>query len=157
MNALPTIVLHLPIPPSANRIWRRVQGMRGLKLAPEYKAWIEAAGWTARMQLIGVPRIEGAFTAIIVVPSGTRRDLDNFCKPLFDLCQRVGAVANDNGLHSYSVSTEDRDDCLVALFDLGGPIVRKPATRTRKPVPRKPSAAKKKAAAARFAAVRMGR
>lgn len=127
----PTIVLNLPPPPSANRIWRKVPGARRPTLSDEYRKWIEHAGWYARTQLVGVPTIVGTFNASVAVPSKSRRDRDNWTKPLFDLCQRVGAVRNDSGLRSYTVYAEDRPDCMVALFDLGGPAVSEPAKKRK--------------------------
>lgn len=122
----PTLVLHLPIPPSANRIWRTMPGMRKPTLSEEYRAWINAAGWTARQQLVGTPMILGAFSAHVRVPAKSRRDVDNWTKPLFDLCQRVGAVRNDRGLKHYTVSQGDQDDCMIALWDLGGVPLAEP-------------------------------
>ena len=130
MSDAPTIVLTLPVPPSANRIWRKVPGRRKPILSEEYRAWITEAGWAAKMQIAGLPMILGAFAAIIEVPEKSRRDLDNFSKPLFDLCQRVGAVRNDSGLKRYTVTPTARDDCMVALWDLGGAPIAVPKVRS---------------------------
>jgi Holliday junction resolvase RusA-like endonuclease len=126
----PTIVLHLPIPPSANRIWRTIPGMRKPTLSEEYRAWINTAGWTAKQQLVGIPMILGAFSAQVEIPEKSRRDRDNWTKPLFDLCQRIGAVRNDRGLGVYTVTPTDRTDCMVALWDLGGVPLPEPKRKT---------------------------
>lgn len=85
----------------------------------------------ARQQLVGASMIEGAFNARIEVPEKSRRDRDNWSKPLFDLCQAIGAVRNDSGLCGYTVVPADRDDCMVAIWDLGGPrfAARQPLAR----------------------------
>ena len=133
----PNIVLHLPIPPSANRIWRKVPGRRKPTLSEEYRAWLTEAGWIAKMQIAGIPMILGAFRAEVEVPIKSRRDRDNWTKPLFDLCQKAGAVRNDRGLGTYTVTPTDRLDCMVALFDLGGPALKE-AKVIAKGVTRKP-------------------
>ena len=82
------IVLVLPIPPSANRLWRNN------RVSPEYRKWKEAAGWDAKMQTMGKASIKGQFRARIEVPA-SRRDLDNNLKPILDLCQAVGVISDD--------------------------------------------------------------
>jgi Holliday junction resolvase RusA-like endonuclease len=121
----PTIVLHLPIPPSINKLWANSPGKPRVR-SSAYRAWIIEAGWEARTQLVGVPTIAGTFDALISVPVSSRRDRDSWSKSLFDLCQHVGAIRNDSGLRSYSVIGDDRTDCMVALWDTGGPEQRAP-------------------------------
>jgi crossover junction endodeoxyribonuclease RusA len=128
--APPTIVLTLPIPPSANRLWRNVPGMKRPVLDTEYARWKLAAGWEAKMQLVGVPGILGAFRAVIEVPAKSRRDLDNWAKAIFDLAQSCGAVRNDKGNRGMSVVPANRDDVMLALWDLGGPEL--PIAKTRR-------------------------
>ena len=58
--------------------------------------------------------IDGKFIATIEVPYN-RRDLDNHCKPILDLCQHVGAVRNDwmaEEIHLYRI---EREGVLVEL------------------------------------------
>lgn len=105
------IILLLPMPPSANRLWRNN------RLSPDYRAWKETAGWEAKAQLVGVPPIKGAFSVKIEIDPG-RKDLDNMVKPLLDLCQSVGAIANDKHLmelHAYRI---EREGVLVELTAL---------------------------------------
>lgn len=123
---VPSIVLLVPPPPSANRLWRKVSGRSKPILSVEYRRWLESAGWTARIALVGKRTITGAFDARIEVPEKSRRDRDNWTKPLFDLCQRVGAVANDRGLRRYEVVPAARADCQVELWDLGVPSRGRP-------------------------------
>jgi Holliday junction resolvase RusA-like endonuclease len=125
MSAQPDIALALPSPPSANRLWRRASG-KPRERTPEYSAWLRDAGWEARRQLVGVPTITGCFRAEIQIPEKSRRDSDNWSKPLFDLCQHIGAVRNDSGLRGYRVDPVDRSDVLVALWAVPGPEQRQP-------------------------------
>ena len=136
MTEPPTIILTLPCPPSANRIWRKAPGFKRPLLSQEYRSWIASAGWLAKMQLAGTPTILGSFNAHVTVPQKSRRDRDNWTKPIFDLCQRIGAVRNDSGLREYSVTAEARDNCRVALWDIGGPEIKE--TRSRKVAAMKP-------------------
>ena len=151
--ARPSIVLALPVPPSLNALWIHPPGRRRRVRSPAYSAWLTEAGWEARRQLVGVPTIQGAFNASITVPASLRRDRDNNSKPLFDLCQSVGAVRNDSGLRDYVVLGADRSDCLVVLWDLGGPVVAagRSLAATRPRFVRKPSQG-----ALQFAMKRMG-
>jgi len=105
------IILLLSLPPSANRLWRNN------RLSPEYRTWRDAAGWEAKTQLIGVKPIKGPFTVKIEVPVN-RRDLDNHCKPLLDLCQAVGAIQDDRLAEEIHLYRVDRDGALVELTAL---------------------------------------
>jgi hypothetical protein len=53
-DALPTIVLTLSCPPSANRIWRKVPGFKRPLLSEEYRAWITSAAHTAAERVVRV-------------------------------------------------------------------------------------------------------
>lgn len=97
------IVLHLPYPPSINRIWRASavikSGSQKVHLAPTYKAWKQEAdallmtqrGWMMH-------RITGLFSLDLALcpPKGQQRgDLDNRIKAALDFLQRVTVIAND--------------------------------------------------------------
>lgn len=132
MTDRPTIIITVPTPPSANRMWRTVPGMKRPVLDRAYAAWLETAGWAARMQATGAARIEGRFDVRIEVPI-SRRDTDNFAKPLMDLMEHVNIVSNDGNMHDVTISPVDRPDCSVALFerpDLAG--IRKPSGRKKR-------------------------
>ena len=105
------IILLLSLPPSANRLWRNN------RLSPEYRTWKDTAGSEAKTQLIGVAPIKGPFSVKIEVPTN-RRDLDNHCKPLLDLCQAVGAVENDKFCKEIHLYRVDREGALVELMKL---------------------------------------
>ena len=115
MPDIPTIILTVPCPPSANRMFQRRLTKKGKRnLTPEYKAWRDEAGWLARMQIMGAQPIDCRFNAAIEVPI-SRKDTDNHIKPLMDLCQLVHVITNDGNMHQVVITPTDRTDCLIAL------------------------------------------
>lgn len=135
MTGAPAIVVHVPPPPSANLIWRRVPGKRGMIRSPEYKAWLEEAGWALNRQAPEMT-IWGQFRAAVEVPR-SRRDVDNWTKPLFDLLQKQHIIENDRLMTSYLVTEADRHDVMISLWpdDSPRPSVRNVAPRKRKATP----------------------
>jgi Holliday junction resolvase RusA-like endonuclease len=138
MSDRPDLVLHMPVPPSVNRMYLRSMTRRGHRnLTPEYKAWRDKAGWDVKMQLAGVPEITCRFNALIEVPISWRRDTDGHIKPIFDLLELVGVISNDGNQHEVKVIPTDRTDCMVALTTLplmGGIRKRRRGTwQTSKP------------------------
>ena len=104
-------------------------------LSDEYIEWLDRAGWHVNRQMaqraIGgqVELITGQFKARIEFPAASRRDEDNWVKPIFDLLQRISVVRNDSGLRGHEVAPADRNDCMVALWDLGGVPLAVPKIR----------------------------
>ena len=96
------IKIVLPLPPSANRIWRHQGGFH--HKATEYTAWLRIAGVQARQQS-GGQRLPGNYAMRAVLPR-TRVDLDNRCKPINDLLQLAGIVTNDSRLRSMTVEVD---------------------------------------------------
>ncbi len=125
MDDQPTISISLPLPPSTNALWHQPPGLKRRIRTPRYSKWLVEAGWEAQRQLVGVTAIAGAFNARITVPVTSHRDRDNWSKPLCDLLTYVQAINDDAGLRDYSVIGGDRSDCLIELWDLGGPPVRR--------------------------------
>jgi Holliday junction resolvase RusA-like endonuclease len=85
----PDIEVHLPMPPSVNRIWRANKagsGINRVSISPEYRAWRKAADNLAIAM--------GKFEAIIILQR-TRGDLDNRVKGLLDWAQSRQLVADD--------------------------------------------------------------
>jgi Holliday junction resolvase RusA-like endonuclease len=138
----PTLVFALPCGPSTNALWHQPPGFRRRKRTPEYSKWLLEAGWDAKAQTVGVPQITGTFDWHLVVPQKSRRDLDNWSKAVMDLLQHVGVILNDSGQRHYTVSTADRNDVLIMLWDRGGPE-QKPPRRVypvSMPRPKRPTA-----------------
>lgn len=134
----PTVVIHFPRPPSANRMFLRQMTRKGKRrLSPEYTSWRDTAGWEVKMQIIGMKPIDTKFDVVIEVPIRSRVDVDNNLKPILDLAQNMGVITNDRNANRITISPADREDCMAAFYalpDMGG--VRKPA-RKRMPTARK--------------------
>jgi len=87
------VVISVPYPPSANRLWRAVKG-RNVKSA-DYRAWMDHAFLVVRGQR---PRaIVGAYHLTITAtrPDKRRRDLGNLEKPISDCLVQAGVVDDD--------------------------------------------------------------
>lgn len=93
------ILITLPVPPSANAIWRPTRRGRVVK-STHYSRWLEECdlvGLTTR-----VPRdaIQHPVSISLVVRSGTGwrrdRDIDNIIKPTLDWLVRWRVLADDN-------------------------------------------------------------
>lgn len=110
------------LPPSANKIWRAVNG-RVLKSA-EYRSWLDAMAWSWREQA-GSQRVHGKYALTITIgkPDKRRRDLDNSLKALSDLlvhsglveddslCQRIDMAWGDEpGVKVWIISTDAEED-----------------------------------------------
>lgn len=143
MSEPPTLTLYLPVPPSANALWSHPHGgNRGPRIRSDaYRGWLHEAGWVVRMQMAAAPPLIGEFDAALFVPLSSRRDRDNWSKPVFDLLQMFGVVRNDAGLRDYSVRGADRSDVLVMLWDRGGREQVQPNIRPVGPRPRRWNAA----------------
>jgi Holliday junction resolvase RusA-like endonuclease len=94
----------LPIPPSANRLWRVVNG-RAIK-SREYREWEEVAGMTLRLAR---PRpTPSPFGVLIRVTGGKgfnrARDIDNCQKCVVDLLRHAGVVENDTVQHMTEIA-----------------------------------------------------
>jgi crossover junction endodeoxyribonuclease RusA len=86
--------LTLPWPPSANRLWRNVNG-RTIK-SEVYRKWLQLAGWDLRSQKPAPVKGRYRLTMIAVRPDQRRRDLDNLLKPVSDLLKECGVIEDDS-------------------------------------------------------------
>lgn len=96
-----TIVLNLPYPPSANRLWRR-SGAR-IHKSTRYTDWLRDAGFLAMNQRPGSLRGPYRLTIQAVRPDKRKRDLDNLIKPTNDLLKTIGVVEDDSDCEIISV------------------------------------------------------
>lgn len=89
------IELSLPMPPSANRLWRRAGHV--MHKSTEYKSWLMQAGLIARSQYKGEP-ITGPYSLSMDVTRMNKRrsDLDNKIKPTNDLLVSIGFIRDDS-------------------------------------------------------------
>lgn len=87
------ITLSLPLAPSVNRLWR-IAGKRMIK-SPQYKAWLEEAGWMIRQQTRDT--IDGEYAIHIRAQRVNKRaDLDNLLKATSDLLVSMKVVEDDS-------------------------------------------------------------
>jgi len=88
------LTVWLPLPPSANRLWRAYQG-RNIK-SQAYRTWLAEAAKTLLIQRPG--SILGKFTAVITVerPDRRRRDIDNLAKPVLDALKFAQVIEDDS-------------------------------------------------------------
>lgn len=94
------VIVTLPYPPSANRLWRAVKG-RQIKSA-EYRTWIVAAVAACG----GAGTLVGPYRLRLIAdrPDKRRRDIDNLLKPVSDALKAAGVVQDDSD--AVSVSAE---------------------------------------------------
>lgn len=119
MNRLPDISMTLPLPPSTNRTERSaVVGGKSIRYSSrEYKDWTAFAGYSAISQAHG-DRIEYRYHMRVVLPEG-RGDADNKVKPLQDMLQKCGVIANDKHLRRLVLEVDparQKDMILVELW-----------------------------------------
>lgn len=99
------VQLDLPLPPTANVIWRTTRTGRTY-LNPKYTAWRKAAlvsMWTQK-PAGGFPFFDGAFEAHIAVALKMQGDIDNRVKPLFGFLATANIIANDKHAQKASIS-----------------------------------------------------
>lgn len=88
------IALALPYPPSANSLWRQVNG-RTL-VSKRYRVWRAEAEWIARIAGRGA-RLRGHYELTLTAerPDRRRRDIDNLIKPCSDALKAGGLIEDD--------------------------------------------------------------
>lgn len=123
------IILVLPLPPSANRLWRR--SGRRIHPSPDYDDWKARARLCLAQQGRGA-RIHGFYRMAIVLPA-TRKDADNLIKPLGDALQVAGIIQNDRLLRGLTLDVDETRDATTLRIDLwsvpGEPAPTKSRTR----------------------------
>jgi len=85
--------IFLPLPPSANKLWR--YGQERVFKSPEYQSWLEEAGYKLNGQH---PRpVPGPYKLTILAqrPPRRHRDLGNLEKALSDILVRHKVVDDD--------------------------------------------------------------
>jgi crossover junction endodeoxyribonuclease RusA len=88
------VILTLPYPPSANKLWRAVRD-RNIK-SEAYREWSSRAAWEVRLQK---PRqVLGRYVLTVTAtrPDRRARDLGNLEKPLSDCLVQTGVVTDDS-------------------------------------------------------------
>ena len=78
------VVASLPFPPSANRLWRFVPGLKNPIKSLDYRNWLAAAEAAIPMSARGVVRGRHRIDIAVDRPDRRARDLDNITKPTLD-------------------------------------------------------------------------
>lgn len=91
----------LPLPTSANRIWRRGKGGKTTHISAEYAAWKQDA--RAALQRMELPPVYGPYRLVIEVSERDRGDLDNRIKALSDLLVSLKLTSDDR--NAWEIST----------------------------------------------------
>jgi len=99
------VIADLPVPPSANRMWRHARGRT--YRSPEYEAWRESAGLLLNAQRKGFSITGPARMVLRIGKIHGARDGDNCLKPTADLCELVGIVENDRQFRSWHGDMDD--------------------------------------------------
>lgn len=88
------ISLTLPYPPSANKLWRAVQG-RNIK-SGHYREWLSRC--VACIAMHQPEKLTGGYVLDVTAypPDRRARDLDNLFKALNDALALAGVVSNDS-------------------------------------------------------------
>lgn len=112
------IEVHLPMPPSVNRIWRSNKaGKKRVSISPEYKSWRVQADRLAMAlgSCKGVKKIQGKFEAEIILKR-INGDLDNRAKGLLDWAQSRELIADDGLCEKLTMQWGDAPHgCLLIL------------------------------------------
>lgn len=93
--SLAAVLVTLPYPPSANRMWRHV-GKKVLRSA-DYEKWRTACTAIILAETRG-KGIVGPYAMALSIgrPDRRRRDIDNLIKPVGDALVLAGAVVDDS-------------------------------------------------------------
>lgn len=88
--------IEIPVPPSANRIWRVIRGGRVIK-SKEYRDWLSFACLLIRANL--KPVTLPVSVRITITGGRGRWDLDNRIKPTLDALKHANIIADDDVRH----------------------------------------------------------
>lgn len=104
----------LSVPPSANKLFWNLPG-KGRRKTRQYMAW--QRGELKALIAQRAKPFEGLATVSITVPHHTRRDADNYAKPILDLLVRAGILRGDrsDSVRSISVSFSEVQCCHVKI------------------------------------------
>ncbi len=101
-----SITLLIPTPTSTNAL--HVGEGKAKRRTPEYRTWLQAAGWSVRAALAKAPRKELSpdvwWWSHICLPFADKADADNRVKALHDLLVSLGTVPDDRHLLGHTVA-----------------------------------------------------
>lgn len=90
---IPSMVVQLPYPPSANHL--RIPARGRLITSPQYREWQSQAIWMIRQGMTRVARYP-VTVHICLQTKNKRRDIDNSVKPILDALVKSEIVRDDN-------------------------------------------------------------
>lgn len=88
-------VVEIPLPPSANRMYRKHQGR--MRPSAEYLAWVSTLGWWLKFQRTKEQPTPCRVSILIIGGKGWREnnDIDNRLKPALDGLVKNGIIKDD--------------------------------------------------------------
>lgn len=98
------ISISLPLPPSANRLYRAIGRGRSIK-SKEYREWIARARTTVLESVGNLEPMAGPCFAEITLFLRRRRDVDNSAKPILDVLQGL-VYRNDSQVRRLLICRE---------------------------------------------------
>jgi len=100
----------LPLPVSANRMYRRGREGKSTHISKEYAEWKRDAAHA--VQSLNLEPVVGRYLLTILIPAKDRADADNRVKAVSDLLSRVCCVIPDDK-HAWQVTVR-RDEAIHA-------------------------------------------
>ena len=97
--------LEMSVPPSANDSFVPIARGRMVR-SKSYTRWIQAWLPLGMQDIERLPKHAPAWVRIEAALT-RRRDLDNVCKPIIDLLQRMAAIPDDRYIDELSASRSD--------------------------------------------------
>ena len=109
------IFVRLPIPPSANTMWRAYNG-RNI-LSKKYREWRNLALCQVAAMCGGLRPMSGPVSVHITIKRPRKNaDLDNRVKPVLDLLQAAALIDDDKDVHEVTARWDDMaDGCEVTI------------------------------------------
>lgn len=106
------LVIDLPCPPSANRLWRtrRIKGRVLVYKDPKYEKWLRSCWYYWHTSKpVHFKTIQGPFDAEILICPPRKRDADNSAKALLDGAQSLGIIHNDSQARRVTQELVEKD------------------------------------------------
>ena len=107
--------IYLPIPPTANLLFRTTAGRR-FKTS-KYKSWINAGIEYIIEQDITCPLFNEVHIELYVPRLRTNSDIDNRIKPVLDLLVKAGIILDDSLVSSVYAEWVSRDSACYVTVD----------------------------------------